>query len=53
MDGIEQWVNLIRKYRLEPKEALEYMQSQGKDVASVLIHLEDILKSFTINMKGK
>ena len=53
MDGLDQWLNLIRKFGLSPKEALKTMQSQGKDVASVLIYLEEILESFTINIKGK
>ena len=53
LDGLSQWLNLIRKFGLSPKEALETMQSQGKDVASVLIYLEEILQSYTINIKEK
>jgi hypothetical protein len=52
-DGVEQWLHLINKYNMSPKEALDTMQKHGQDVASVLIYLESILDSFTLNIKDK
>ena len=51
LDGVELYYHLIRRFRLEPKEALKTMQDNGQDVASVLIHLEELLASYTINIK--
>ena len=51
LDGVELYYHLIRRFRLEPKEALKTMQDNGQDVASVLIHLEEILSAYTINLK--
>ena len=52
-DGVEQWLHLINKYNMSTKEALETMEKHGQDVASVLIHLEDILSSYTLNHKKR
>ena len=53
-DGIEQWLHLMNKYNMSPKESLDTMEKHGQDVASVLIHLEKILESYTLNhKKGK
>ena len=52
-DGVEQWLHLINKYNMNPKESLDTMQKHGQDVASVLIYLENILDSFTLNIKEK
>ena len=51
LDGVDLYYYLIRRFRLEPKEALKTMQDNGQDVASVLIHLEEILSAYTINLK--
>ena len=53
IDGVDQWLYLIKRFNQSPKEALETMQTHGQDVASVLIYLEEILSSFTLNMKEK
>ena len=53
LDGVDLYYYLIRRFRLEPKEALKTMQDNGQDVASVLIHLEEILSIYTINLKNK
>ena len=51
LDGVELYYHLIRRFRLEPKEALKTMQDNGQDISSVLIHLEEILSIYTINLK--
>ena len=51
IDGVEQWLYLINRFKLDPKEALETMEKHGQDVASVLVYLEEILNSYTLNMK--
>ena len=53
IDGIDQWLYLIKRFNQSPKEALETMEKHGQDVASVLIYLEKILASFTINIGEK
>ena len=51
LDGVELYYHLIKRFNLEPKEALKSMQDNGQDVASVLMHLEELLASYTINIK--
>ena len=51
IDGIDQWLYLIKRFNQSPKEALETMEKHGQDVASVLVYLEEILNSYTLNMK--
>ena len=53
IDGVDQWLYLIKRFNQSPKEALATMENHGQDVASVLIYLEDILGSFTLNMGEK
>ena len=53
IDGIDQWLYLIKRFNQSPKEALETMQKHGQDVASVLIYLENILDSFTLDIGEK
>ena len=53
LDGVEFWLHLIKRYNMTPREALQSMQDHGKDVAKVLIYVEDILNAFTINLKGE
>ena len=53
IDGIEEWLYLIKRFGMTPKEALDTMQKHGQDVASVLVYLEEILDSFTINIGDK
>ena len=51
IDGVDQWLYLIKRFNQNPKEALETMQKHGQDVASVLMYIENILDSFTLNIK--
>ena len=53
IDGVDQWLYLIKRFNQSPKEALETMQQHGQDVASVLIYLENILDSFTLDIGEK
>ena len=53
IDGIDQWLYLIKRFNQSPKEALDTMQKHGQDVASVLVYIEQILESFTLNIKEK
>ena len=53
MDGLELWLNMIRKYRLDPKEALITMEANGQNIVEVLLYIEKILESYTINHKGE
>ena len=50
IDGIEQWLYLIKRFGMTPKEALETMDEHGQDVASVLVYLEKILASFNLRL---
>ena len=50
IDGVEQWLYLIKRFGMSPKEALDTMEKHKQDVASVLIYLENILDSFTLNI---
>ena len=51
IDGVEQWLYLIKRFNQSPQEALDTMHKHGQDVASVLVYLEKILDSFTISIK--
>ena len=53
IDGVEQWLHLIRRFKMSPKEALAIMEEHGQNVGEVLVYLESILKSYTINHKGE
>ena len=53
-DGIEQWLHLMNKYNMSPKEALQTMEKHNQNVEEVLLYLENILESYTLNhKKGK
>ena len=53
IDGVEQWLYLIKRFGMSPTEALDTMQKHEQDVASVLVYIEQILESFTLNIKEK
>ena len=53
IDGVDQWLYLIKRFNQSPKEALDTMHKHNQDVASVLEYIEEMLKSYTINIKGK
>ena len=49
IDGVDQWLYLIKRFNQSPKEALDTMQKHGQDVASVLVYLEKLLGAYTLN----
>ena len=51
IDGLEEWLYLIKRFGMTPKDALVTMQEHKQDVASVLVYLEEILDSFTMKLK--
>ena len=51
IDGVDQWLYLIKRFNQSPKEALETMDKHGQDVASVLVYIESLLDSYTITLK--
>ena len=53
IDGVEQWLYLIKRFGMSPKEALETMREHGQDVASVLVYLENTLEEFVSNTEDK
>ena len=53
IEGVEQWLYLIRRFRLTPHEALENMHEHNQDVSSILMYLESMLNAFTFNPKDK
>ena len=53
LDGTEQWLHLIRRYKMGPGEALTIMEEHGQNIAEVLMYLEKILASYTVNHKGE
>ena len=53
IDGVDQWLHLIRRFKMSPREALSIMEEHGQNIAEVLIFLEGILESYTLNHKGE
>ena len=51
IDGVDQWLYLIKRFNQSPREALETMDKHGQDVASVLVYIESLLDSYTITLK--
>ena len=51
IDGIEQWMHLIRRFKMSPREALAIMEEHGQNVAEVLVYLEKLLESYTLKHK--
>ena len=49
IDGVEQWLHLVRRFKMSPKEALGIMEEHGQNVAEVLVYLEKILASYTLH----
>ena len=49
IDGVEQWLHLIRRFKMSPKEALAIMENHGQNVAEVLVYLEKVLESYTLH----
>ena len=49
IDGIDQWLYLIKRFNHNPKEALATMERHNQDVASVLVYLEKLLGAYTLN----
>tara|TARA_Y100001963_G_scaffold137892_1_gene202070 strand:+ start:1037 stop:1198 length:162 start_codon:yes stop_codon:yes gene_type:complete len=53
MDGLELWLHNIRRFRLDPKEALNTMEANGKNIVEVLLYIEKLLESYTLKHKGE
>ena len=51
IDGVDQWLYLIKRFNQSPREALETMEKHGQDVTSVLVYIESLLDSYTITLK--
>ena len=49
IDGVEQWLHLVRRFKMSPKEALVIMEEHGQNIAEVLMFLEKILESYTLH----
>ena len=49
IDGVEQWLYLIKRFNQSPKEALATMENHGQDVASVLEYIEEMLNAYTLH----
>ena len=49
LNGVEQWIHLIKRFNQSPKDSLETMRKHGLDVASVLIYLETLLSEFKLH----
>ena len=49
IDGVEQWLHLIRRFKMSPVSALDIMQEHGQNTAEVLMYLESILASYTLH----
>ena len=48
LDGTEQWLHLIRRFKMDPREALSIMEEHDQNIAEVLMYLERILASYTL-----
>ena len=49
IDGVDQWLYLIKRFNQSPKEALATMESHNQDVASVLEYVEEMLNAYTLH----
>ena len=49
IDGVAEWLYLIKRFGMSPKEALATMEKHEQDVASVLVYLEELLGAYTLN----
>ena len=49
IDGLEQWLYLIKRFGMSPKEALATMEKHKQNVEEVLVYLESILESYTLH----
>ena len=53
LKGLEQWLYLIKRFGMSPKEALQTMEKHKQNVEEVLLYLENILESYTLNHKKR
>ena len=51
LKGLDQWLYLIKRFGMSPKEALQTMEKHNQNVEEVLLYLEKILESYTLNHK--
>ena len=53
IDGVEQWLYLIKRFRMTPNEALNTMEKHKQDVASVLEYIKEMLNFYTLRPKDR
>ena len=49
LNGVEQWLHLIKRFNQSPKDSLETMIEHEQDIASVLVYLETLLSEFKLH----
>lgn len=49
IDGIEQWLHLIRRFGMSPHEALDTMKHHDQNIIEILHYLEAMLNDFKLN----
>ena len=49
IDGVDQWLYLMKRFNQSPKEALATMEKHNQDVASVLEYIEEMLNAYTLH----
>jgi hypothetical protein len=47
--GLEQWLYLMKRFNLDPKEALSTMDKHNQNLEEVLVYLQEILNSYTLS----
>ena len=53
IDGVEQWLYLIKRFSMTPNEALDTMEKHKQDVASVLEYIKGMLSFYTLCPKDR
>ena len=53
IDGVKQWLYLIKRFSMTPNEALNTMEKHEQDVASVLEYIKEMLSFYTLRPKDR
>ena len=53
IDGVEQWLYLIKRFSMTPNEALNTMEEHKQDVDSVLEYIKEMLNFYTLRPKDR
>ena len=53
IDGVEQWLYLIKRFSMTPNEALNTMEKYEQDVDSVLEYIKEMLNFYTLRPKDR